>query len=179
MKKKIAILLLTTICTFVYGCGSSSASYSSSTESTSSDSLVESESPDSAKADAEVLDDTAPSKDLPDGDYSDIGDGEMYISTPGGTSEDDAVPVLFVQGETLMQIGLDTTAFDGSKLSYIYIDGMLLSKEQLSDSQTTLTLDGNALQVGSHVVEVVQYEGDDPSDSIITYKSASYEVKSK
>lgn len=118
-------------------------------------------------------------KDLPDGDYQDIGNGTMYIATAGGTSENGNVPVVFVSDEILLQIGLNTSAFDGSKLSFIYVDGMLATKEQLSDSQITLDLSDDMLAVGNHKVEVAQYENDDPAGNMVTYKQAAYEVKAK
>ena len=53
------------------------------------------------------------------------------------------------------------------------------SKEQLAETQTGIDLEGDALKVGTHKVEVVQYDNDDPSGTVITYKTASYEVKNK
>ena len=90
-------------------------------------------------------------KDLADGNYSDMGDGTMYLSTVGGTTENDNVPVLFETSDTVLEtIEIDTTGFDGSKLSYIYIDGMLNTKEQLGDSQSSISLEKDALAEGTH-----------------------------
>ena len=79
----------------------------------------------------------------------------------------------------LIQIGVATEGFDGSKLSYIYVDGSLNSKEQLGDGQTSIDLTDDLLSVGTHKVEVLQYNNDDASSDVVTYKSASYEVKAK
>jgi hypothetical protein len=114
------------------------------------------------------------------GDYEDMGDGTMYIACASGTSEDGNVPVLFEAADTVLdQIGLDSTGMDGSHLSYIYIDGKETAKEQLAESQISLDLQGDALKAGTHKVEVVQYDNDEPSGTVITYKTASYEVKNK
>lgn len=114
------------------------------------------------------------------GDYEDMGDGTMYIACASGTSEDGNVPVLFEAADTVLdQIGLDSTGMDGSHLSYIYIDGKETAKEQLAESQISLDLHGDALKAGTHKVEVVQYDNDEPSGTVITYKTASYEVKNK
>lgn len=119
-------------------------------------------------------------RDLPEDDYIETGNGTMYISLPGGTSENDEVPVLFVgEDDLLIQIGLDAWEMDGSKLSYIYVDGMLHAKEQLADTQTSIDLLEDDLNVGIHKVEVVQYDNDQPDGEMVTYKVASYEVKSK
>lgn len=114
------------------------------------------------------------------GDYEDMGDGTMYIACASGTSEDGNVPVLFEAADTILdQIGLDSTGMDGTHLSYIYVDGKETAKEQLADSQVSLDLQGDALKEGTHKVEVVQYDNDEPSGTVITYKAASYEVKNK
>lgn len=117
--------------------------------------------------------------EFPDGDYEDMGTGTICLYTPGGSSENGNVPIIFIDGETLLQIGLDSLDFDGSKLSYIYVDGMLVAKEQLANSQISLDLSGDMLSVGTHTVQVVQYDSDDPSGKMITYKSANYETKNK
>ena len=114
------------------------------------------------------------------GDYEEMGDGTMYIACASGTSEDGNVPVLFEAADTVLdQIGLDSMGMDGSHLSYIYIDGKETAKEQLAESQISLDLQGDALKEGTHKVEVVQYDNDDPSGTVITYKTAAYEVKNK
>lgn len=114
------------------------------------------------------------------GDYEDMGDGTMYIACASGTSEDGNIPVLFEAADTVLdQIGLDSMGMDGSHLSYIYIDGKETAKEQLAESQISLDLQGDALKEGTHKVEVVQYDNDDPSGTVITYKTAAYEVKNK
>jgi len=87
---------------------------------------------------------------------------------------------LFIGKDTSMtQIGVDAFEFDGGKLSYIYVDGIQNAKEQLADTQTSINLKEDALKVGTHKVEVVQFENDKPDGKAITYKVASYEVKEK
>lgn len=149
-------------------CGSSSSN--ENTQDTNAGSVPDTTQQDTSKA--------ASTRDLPEDEYTDTGAGTMHISTPSGTSEDGNIPVLFVAEEDmLIQIGLDTMEFDGSHLSYIYVDGMLNTKDQLGESQMTLDLSGDALSVGQHDVEVVQYDTDEPDGKIITYKAATYEVK--
>jgi hypothetical protein len=76
---------------------------------------------------------------------------------------------------------MNPLALDMGRVStYIYVDGMLNTKEQLGEmTQTSLTLEKDALKEGTHKVEVVQYENDDLKGKAITYKTASYEIKSK
>lgn len=120
-------------------------------------------------------------KDIPSGLDKEIGNGSVVLSTTGGTTENGNTPVVFVGQDTLLeQIGLSAENFDGSKLSYVYIDGMLNTKEQLGEmTQTTITLQDNSLKEGKHKVEVVQYDNDEQTGNPITYKVATYEVKNK
>lgn len=119
-------------------------------------------------------------KDFPAGDYKELGDGAFYISTPSGSSEGENIPILYSEEDALLvQIGYEAEGIDGSLLSYIYIDGMLIGKEQLSDTQGTLDLSREQLLHGIHTVEVVQYKEDDIGKDIVLYKTASFEVKGK
>lgn len=158
MKKRC--LLIAFVCVLsLSGCGTSSAApaANSTTEST-----------------------TESAKDFVGDSYSDMGDGVFLVVTAGGSSENSNVPVVFAAANTsLLQIGYETTGMNGGSLSYIYVDGMLLAKEQLSDSQGSLDLSGSNLAVGTHKVEVVQYENGSTDGTVITYKTASYEVKEK
>ena len=136
---------------------------------------------DSSKKETTTKQETVAKKDIPEGLSVELGNGTIVLSTEGGTSKDGNVPVLFADKDLMMsQIGLDAETFDGSKLSYIYVDWMLNAKEQLGEmTQITLTLEKDALKEGTHKVEVVQYENDDSKGKAITYKTASYEIKAK
>lgn len=124
---------------------------------------------------------TEKAKDIPDGNYSDIGEGTFYIDTSSGSSEDGSVPFLFSNDEdVLISIGCGSKGMNGNNLSYIYSNGMLLDKIQLSEqSQSTLSLTEDFLTIGTHKVEVLQFDTDKPDGTVITYKSAAYEVKEK
>lgn len=120
------------------------------------------------------------SKDFVGDSYTDTGDGIFLVVTAGGNSENGAVPVVYATPDTsLLQIGYETTDMNGGSLSYVYIDGTLSTKEQLSDSQGTLDLSDASLAVGIHKIEVVQYENDAPDKAVTCYKVASYEIKEK
>ena len=123
----------------------------------------------------------AVARDLKEGDYKEKGDGNFMITCAGGTTENSNVPVEYIAPDTaLSQIGYEASNFDGGKLSYIYINGMLNTKDQLSeDCQSTLDLQGDLLKPGTYKVEVVQYEDDDTSKDIVTYKTCEYEIKEK
>lgn len=117
-------------------------------------------------------------RDLPEGDYQEMGEGTVYIVNESGTSENGNVIVIYAAEDLLVtQIGLEAWEFNGGALSYIYIDGMLADKMQLSDTQTVLDLADDKLTAGIHTVEVVQYVDDDPAADMTVYKAMKYEVK--
>lgn len=118
-------------------------------------------------------------RDFPEGDYPELGDGTAYISTSGGTSKDGNTPVIYVGNEIMMQIGLNAWDFNGGALSFIYVDGVLIGKEQLANTQASITLGEAQLAEGIHTVEVVQYTNDEPESEMVTYKSMQYQVKEK
>lgn len=164
MKKPLSILIVFIMVVSLVACGSKD------------EPVKESDHPDVETSETKNAP-VAIERDLPEGDYAELGDGTVYVSTPGGTSENGNIPVIYVSDEIMVQIGLDAWDFNGGALSFIYIDGMLVTKEQLADSQTTLTLEKDQLTEGIHTVEVVQYANDEPGSELTTYKSMQYQVK--
>lgn len=111
---------------------------------------------------------------------TEVGQGTLYLENESGTTENGDPIVIYDGGDTqLMQIDLNTNDFDGSKLTYVYVDGDLVTKEQFGDSQTSLDLESKHLKEGTHQVVLKQYENDDEKTDPVTVKFASYEVKSK
>lgn len=111
---------------------------------------------------------------------TEVGQGSFYLVNESGTTENGEPITIYDGGDTqLMQIGLNTTDFDGGKLTYVYVDGDLVTKEQYGDSQSTLDLESKHLKPGTHQVVLKQYENDDETTNPVTVKFASYEVKAK
>lgn len=111
---------------------------------------------------------------------SDTGDGTFTLRGPGGSTEGGATLTVYADSSTsMMQIEYDTKNVNGNALSYVYIDGKQTDKAQVGTSQHVLDLSGDALKAGTHTVELVQFENDDPAGTVTTYKSAQYEIKSK
>ncbi len=123
-------------------------------------------------------------KDIPEGDFSEIGEGTFYLNTLSGTSENGNIPVIYVDENYLagkqfameVGVGITTRDFDATKLSTIYVDGVSQEKEQLGDTDTSIYVSANLSTVGIHKVEVLQF---DDENNVITYKSAEYEIKVK
>lgn len=182
MRNKIisAILISISVC-IISSCGSTDSSISGvSAEPIVQESSVDSNASESFSA-APQDDASSAYSSIPSGTFSDTGSGTIILRTSGGTSENGNVPVIYADSEALiMQIGLSSEGFDGSKLSFIYIDKKLVDKQQLGDrSDASLNLEGFMLEKGTHIVEVMQFDNDDTSTTPVTYKTVSYEIKSK
>lgn len=117
---------------------------------------------------------------LPVSEHEETGSGTFYVTTPSGTSEDGNVPILyFGEDDFLVSIGMEAWDFDGSRLTYIYLNGKEIETEQLADTQSSIGLEQGDIQEGENTVVAVQYDNDDPSGEIVTYKTASFEVRMK
>lgn len=175
MKKLLAGILALFMCISFVGCSSTISQTGNSNIVTSSE--VSENSDQSSTADIS----SSVAKDLPNDNYKDIGKGTLVIATEGGASENGKAPVIFLDsGEShSYAIGIHVRDFDGSKPSYVYADGYLISKEQYANEDSSVRVKDDRLAVGIHKIEIVQYDSDKPDGKMITYKSASYEVKSK
>ena len=124
---------------------------------------------------------TGAAKDFDGSSYSDMGQGTIGIVNQSGSTLEGADVVVYVGNPKTdyIQIGYESHDFNGGALTYIYIDGVLNTKEQLGESQGTLELKKDALEEGTHLVEAVQFEGDDSAGEVKTYKSTEYTVKLK
>lgn len=115
---------------------------------------------------------------LPDGNYTETGNGRFYVVTPSGTSENGDIPIIYTDARTTYyQLEYDAWDFDGSLLSYIYIDNVLIAKKQLANTQSFEALTGDYLSEGIHTVIAVQYDNNTTDGNIITYKTATYEIR--
>lgn len=98
------------------------------------------------------------------GSHSDTGAGSITLDssvtgTPSSTS----------------YVTLKTSGLDDSLTSYIYIDGALAASTKLTSVQA-IELQGSYLTSGTHKMEIVQYDDNNPNRDIVTYKSANYTV---
>jgi len=116
---------------------------------------------------------------LPEGNYKETGKGTMIISSSSGTSENGNVPIIFADKGDSEGLGISVRGFDGSKLSYVYADKILITKEQYGDTDTSIYLQDSAMSVGKHEIEVVQYDNNKTNGKVVTYKTAPYEIKQK
>lgn len=122
-------------------------------------------------------------RDLPEGDYEDVGSGTLYICNESGSTEDGADIVVYPDMNSIpfAYVDYELWDMDGTILTYIYLDGVQMDKQQIGDGyQASLSLEEDwQVEEGTHVVEAVQYADNDTSGEMVFYRSASFEVVSE
>lgn len=116
-------------------------------------------------------------KDFEGSGQSDVGEGTTMLNTQAGTTEGGNVPKLTIPKDTVIyQLELDTKGLDGSAVTHVYVDGMEATKGNFGDAQLTFDLKGDALEAGTHTVEVVQFQGDEVGGTVTLYRKMGYEI---
>ena len=113
---------------------------------------------------------------------SSTGEAAFYLINESGSTADDDEIIVYAAPEhdyDMIGLGISTSGFDGSQLTYIYVDDELLQKDQLSNTSTDIMLTGSALDEGAHTVKAVQYADDSESGDILLEMSEKYTVKYK
>ncbi|AND83289.1 hypothetical protein GTH52_11940 [Clostridium tyrobutyricum] len=163
MKKKFSIIITALLVTLnLVGCGTNQ-------NATKVKNKVQN-APQQAKNDVITI-----PKDL----NADMGTGTFYISTASGTSKNGATPIVNKKSnDTVERIQLNTTDFSAKNSSYIFVDGILNTKQQLSNSKSNIDIKDSALKQGKHRIDIVQFNNNKTTDKVLTHKSAYYEVRS-
>lgn len=115
-------------------------------------------------------------------EQTEMGEGTMDLAhTSGNTKDGDEIIVYHDENKFPTSIGIETAGIDGSKLSYLYVDGHLVAEEQLGDSIQTIQLQDTPMAIveGSHRIQLVQYTDDKENDEIVTFKQQPYTLKIK
>ena len=112
-------------------------------------------------------------------DAQPIGEATITISTPGGDSSNGNVPVLFVEeDDSMIQVGINYDNFDGSVETFVYINEIFHTKEQVGErSQSVLSLSEGNLEPGEYTVTAVQYEGNDPTKQPTNFTETLFKIE--
>lgn len=112
-------------------------------------------------------------------DVTPIGDATIMISTPAGTTEEGNIPVLYVsEDDILTQIGIDYENFDGSVETFVYINKIFNTSEQVGElTQSSLDLYEDNLTPGDYTVTAVQFTGNDTSNKPINLTQAQFKIE--
>ena len=179
MKKRIITAIIIGIVSIaLFACGGSSISpdgnQTTNTSASSTTSVVESKSDTSGDAASE------PERDLPEGDYEEIGDGRFYIRNASGTTEngDEIVVYPSMDSYPFAYVDYELWDMDGSIQTFIYLDGYEMDRVQAGAGyQASLMLvEQWEVAEGMHKVEAVQYAENDPANEMTFYRTAEYKV---
>ncbi|CAB1262398.1 hypothetical protein ACFHWD_11235 [Clostridium sp. MT-14] len=115
--------------------------------------------------------------ELPKNLKTDMGPGKFYISPSSNTFKDGNVPIINIKKNTSSQkVEITPSEFNNKYMSYIFIDGVFNSKKQLSNSKTNMELKGNDIKTGKHKVDIIQFNNNKTTDTVLTHKTAYYYV---
>lgn len=105
----------------------------------------------------------------------------FYLTGQSGSTENGDAIIIYSNGDprNMESIGFETKNFDGSLLTYIYIDDVLTDKEQCRDMYSSIYITGDALAFGEHTVTFKQYADNDESGEVLFEQSETYEVIEK
>lgn len=111
-----------------------------------------------------------------------LGQGSFDIANvSGNTASGDDITVIYDPDTFPTDISIETKGIDGSKMSFIYVDGEFVAEEHLGYTTTSIWLQDTpvAIEEGVHTIQLVQYDTDDESGEIVTFKSQKYTLKNK
>ncbi|MCL6446049.1 MAG: hypothetical protein K6T83_21830 [Alicyclobacillus sp.] len=107
------------------------------------------------------------------------GKGKVVVYTPSGGSDGGKTPVLFVKpDDQMLQIGVDTMDFDGSKQVFLYINKVFQKTVQGGmQNEDAIDLDGDQLKPGVYTVTAVQFQDNDPTKKVTSFHETMYQIK--
>ena len=193
MKKRIITAIVIGIVSIaLFACGGSSISpdgnQTTNTSASSTTSVVESKSDTSGDAASESVEPVESAatenneesadleRDLPEGDYEEIGDGRFYIRNASGTTEngDEIVVYPSMDSYPFAYVDYELWDMDGSIQTFIY---QMDRVQAGAGYQSSLMLvEQWEVAEGVHKVEAVQYAGNDPANEMTFYRAAEYKV---
>ena len=107
-----------------------------------------------------------------------IGAGAFNLVNSSGTTETgEPITVLYKPDTVGADFDIRTLDFDGSRLTFVYVDGVYVEKYQFGETWIQFDVPDSILKKeGLHTVSLIQYENDDQSGTIITAKHHQFKV---
>lgn len=105
----------------------------------------------------------------------------FYLYGSSGSTENGDPIILYNDGNlrNMLSLGLRVRNFNGSLLTYVYIDDVLADKSQYADTDSSIYITEDALTFGEHIITLRQYTDNDESGEVLFEQSETYEVKEK
>ena len=106
------------------------------------------------------------------------GDGTFYIYFASGTSQGGNIPEVYVDKNfPFGYVDYCVYDVDNSVPIRVYIDGEQVDITYVGFKlQKSMSFSGSRMEEGIHVVEMVQFEENDTSEKVLTYRKAKYKV---
>ncbi|MEY7998942.1 hypothetical protein AB8U03_01795 [Clostridium sp. Mt-5] len=115
--------------------------------------------------------------ELPKALKTDMGPGKFYISSSSNTFKDGNIPIINIKKNTSSQkVEIVPSEFNNKYLSYIFIDGIFNSRKQLSNNKTNIELKGNDIKAGKHKIDIIQFNNNKTTDTVLTHKISYYYI---
>lgn len=115
--------------------------------------------------------------ELPKNLKTDMGPGKFYISPSSNKFKEGNIPIIDIKKNTSSQkVEINPSEFNNKYQSYIFIDGKYNSKKQLSSSKSDIELKGDNIKTGKHKVDVVQFNNNKTTDTVLTHKTTYYYI---
>lgn len=107
-----------------------------------------------------------------------IGEGDFYILSPSGTSEDGDDIILFYDEDMWVEtLGVEGWDMDGSHKTFIYVNDELAEEMQMANTQSSIEIPENQYEVGEHTVTAIQYDDDTEEGEPIFVRTVNFEIK--
>lgn len=106
------------------------------------------------------------------------GSGTFYIYFASGTSEGGKIPETYVDSKYhLGYVSYCAYDVDNSVPIRVYLDGRQIDMDYVGfKKQASIPFSGDDMEKGIHTVEMVQFEGNDVSKTVIAYRKAKFRV---
>ncbi|WP_446898435.1 hypothetical protein ACSVC9_00470 [Clostridium sp. LBM24168] len=115
--------------------------------------------------------------ELPKNLSTDMGPGKFHISSSSNKFKDGNIPIIDTkQNNSSQKVEIVPSEFNNKYLSYIFVDGTFNSKQQLSNNKTNIGLKGNSIKAGKHRIDIVQFNNNKSTDTVLTHKTAYYYI---
>lgn len=102
----------------------------------------------------------------------------INIGNESGNTEDGDNIIIYVEENSYGEyLDLTIKNYDGSLITYIYVDDAFVKKGQYSNTYTSVDLKDDQLSIGNHTVKAVQYDNNEESGNIVNSDMKEYEVR--
>ena len=119
-----------------------------------------------------------PGDTFPDGQPI-IGEGNIWLKTVGGTSENGNIPTVYLpKNQFTTTASVTFYENESTDLFWLYLDGIFVKVCSVAfiSSEDLYTEDYRCAEAGTHRVDVVQYTNGDPTQPAVLHRVFYYKM---